>query len=191
MIELGECHLSEGPNLFCGGRVSVTFVPSKADRPVGVMVESESARIVLDNFAQRSFHPATRTKRPSIEIATWDDVFIILGLLDCVIFKPRRSPELDAVRLFRSVDEDSGFHATRFIEAGDRLLLVYEGGVMCVDRASNVMWHSKKYWDDVLVSASADRVCFLGYGEETYCLDVESGARSAGGSTDVGVRHGH
>ena len=186
MIELGECHLSEGPNLFCGGRVSVTFVPSKADRPVGVTIESESSRIPLDNFAPRSFDPVTRTKRPGIEIATWDDVFVILGLLDCVILNSRRSPELDVVRLFRSVDEDSGFHATRFIEAGDRLLLVYEGGVMCVDRASNVMWHSKKYWDDVLVSASADRVCFVGYGEETYCLDVGTGARRVEGDPDPG-----
>lgn len=185
MIELSEAYLSEGPNVVCDGRVSLTFVPSKADRPAAVTVESGSSRVLLDNFAQRSFDPESRTQRPSVEIAKWDDVFIILGLLECVLLNPRHSGELEVVRLFRRADEDSGFHTMKLIEAGERLLLVYESGVMCVDRVSNVMWHSSKCWDDVLLSASEDRICFSGY-DDNYCLDVGTGSRRVDGDPGPG-----
>lgn len=148
--------------VFC----TITQRPSKA------RISAGGDAVEIEGFADRQFDAKARDFVPICEVVRWGTLRILAGLPALVVAGPGGLQKHD---LFRTDSEDAGFYQMQWAEAGDRLLCAYESGLMVFDKAGSVLWHRRKYWDDVFLGLEGTSVKLFTADEEDLVLELESG----------------
>src|SRR5262245_40370271 len=66
----------------------------------------------------------------------------------------------DVYPLFREKGYEE-YWTTRIIESGDRLVIIYESGVLLIDASLRVCWHVRKYFNDEFVGSEGGLLKFV------------------------------
>jgi hypothetical protein len=87
------------------------------------------------------------------------DSFVIFGG-ERVYWVTDEGKFLHETSLFRRLD-CSEYWTTQVIEDRQRIIVIYESGVLALDEDLRVRWHRKKFFNDVFVSSEDDVLKFV------------------------------
>jgi hypothetical protein len=62
-------------------------------------------------------------------------------------------------------------------ECMDLLVGMYEGGILAIDPIGRVIWHCRKYWDDLFEGVEGNLLIFSGFEGSSFRIDARSGVR--------------
>jgi hypothetical protein len=82
---------------------------------------------------------------------------------------------LSEISLFRRL-EDTEYWTTKIIEDRQRIIIVYESGVLALDEDLKVRWHRKKFFNDVFVGVEGDILKFVQDHDTPWRMRAKDGA---------------
>lgn len=113
---------------------------------------------------------------PYCEATFWNDSLVILvGLLELVVINTRSDDPKHNIRLNRSSTDDRGFYRVQWMESGELLLCIYEGGVITFAAGGRTLWHQPKRWDDVFVRCTPELIEFSDDDDKLSAFDLATG----------------
>lgn len=103
---------------------------------------------------------------------------LLLGTLRAVLIDVAGQTIHGPFPLFRSPDDDQGFYSTQVYQAGESVVVEYEGGLIMVTQ-SQVVWHRAKNWNDLIESIDTQTIYLQGdageQGEALQQIDLQTG----------------
>lgn len=104
---------------------------------------------------------------------------LLLGTLRAVLIDVADQTIYEPFPLFRSPDDDQGFYSTQVYQAGESVVVEYEGGLIMIAQ-SRVVWHRAKKWNDLINSIDTQTIYLQGdaeeQGEALQQIDLRTGA---------------
>lgn len=174
MIELQDILLKEGEVVTVANGVKLIGSKPNGSRPSAITIRAESGEIEIANFAEMRFSPEAAGLVPICEVAIWKGHAFIVGLPAVVIAGGGAPLKCD---LFRRIGEDAGFYKTEWVEAGQRIFCIYESGIAAWNEGGQELWHIRKSWDDVFMSAEADRLVLVRHDGQRILIDPSDGSQ--------------
>ncbi len=77
--------------------------------------------------------------------------------------------------IFRTIGDEE-YWETTVLRMEDKAIFVYEGGVLAIDTDLKVLWHIKKFYNDVLGESTQDWIRLVRDHDQYYDVDLVSGA---------------
>lgn len=103
---------------------------------------------------------------------------LLLGTLRAVLIDVAGQTIHEPFPLFRSPDDDQGFYSNQVYQAGESVVVEYEGGLVMVTQ-SRVVWHRAKKWNDLIESIDTQTIYLQGdageQGEALQQIDLQTG----------------
>jgi hypothetical protein len=174
MMELLDISVREGEVVVLASDVKLVVSKVNGSRPSAMTVKTDSSRIEIDNFAGGRFNTDVNSLIPTVEVLIWWKHVFIVGLPAIVIVS---EGELLKCQLFRNVDEDTGFYRTEWLEVGQRLICVYESGILAWNEGGQQLWHISKFWDDVFAGFEGERLVLMIEGGDRIVIDPSNGSQ--------------
>jgi hypothetical protein len=137
-------------------------------------IRTESSEIEIADFADGRFRTEVNCLLPTVEVVIWKSKAFIVGLPSVVIAAGGVLLKHD---LFRNGGEDTGFYKTEWLDAGQRIFCIYESGIAAWNDNGDILWHVRKYWDDVFTGAEADGLTFVMHDGQKIMINQADGSR--------------
>lgn len=102
------------------------------------------------------------------------DQVLLFGGGQCYVVGSQGAVE-HSFSLFRS-EGDEEYWVTTFLERAPDLIIVYEAGVLAIDASFTVLWHQRKYYNDVLDGVEEDRLIFVRDHDTKWQMSLTDGA---------------
>jgi hypothetical protein len=174
VIDVQDRLISEGEVVCLSNGVMLMVPKVNGSRPSAVTIKSDIAELEIVDFAQGRFSANVNCLVPVVEVVIWEGKAFIVGLPSIVI---AGSGNLLKVDLFRKREEDTGFYMTEWMEFGQRLICVYESGIVAWSEDGHELWHIRKYWDDIFTGVEAGQLVLLREDGQRIIIDPSGGAR--------------
>lgn len=174
MIELQSITVNESEVVTLANGVMLIGSKLNGSRPSAITIRTERGEIEIADFAQICYSLEAARLVPTCEVAIWNGKAFIVGLPSIVMAGEGVSVKCD---LFRKTDEDNGFYRTEWVDAGQRIFCIYESGIVAWNDAGEVLWHVRKFWDDVFTGVEADGLVFLMHDGQRIMINQSDGSR--------------
>lgn len=150
MADILEAKLSSVETLLGTSDIYVSTRLNKGGRPADVLFRFGEESVVERSFAGLRFLSERNDLVPIFEFVQWKSLVIAIGLTRMLIFRANPPSVLTSTQLFRAAREDTGFYSVRADAFGHTLIVLYESGIASVSGDGELLWHRKKYWDDIV-----------------------------------------
>jgi len=155
-------------------RLIITHAPSDENGHGRARIETSVASIVLDGVVDDA------------ETAEAPRVFVISGTPSnaLVLLGGTRVYHVDSLghsQILSCLDRDmvnTEFWSMRLLLVQLGVVVVYEGGVLLVNRDLGVRWHVRKFYNDLLDRVEQDHLWFLEDHEQPWSINLGSGANT-------------
>ena len=174
MIEIQDIAVTENEALTLANGVSLVGCKLIGSRPNAITIRTESGELKIPDFSQPRYSPEAARLVPTCEVAIWNGKAFIVGLPSVVVAGGGEAVKCD---FFRKTDEDNGFYRTEWVDAAQRIFCIYESGIVAWANAGEVLWHVRKFWDDVFTGVQADCLLFVTHDGQKFIIDQSNGSR--------------
>jgi len=159
-----------------GERLEVMCLSGETDASGRARLEIGATSVVLDGVVD----DAETTDRPRVFVVTGEptDVMLLLGGT-----KIHRVDARGGVETPAALDRDTfdtEFWSLQLLVVESGVVVVYESGVVLLDRLLRLRWHIPKYYNDFLHKVEQGRLWFLEDHERPWSVDLTSGLKSDG-----------
>ncbi|KAB8172338.1 hypothetical protein FKV24_014940 [Lysobacter maris] len=162
----------------CGDAVLARSVGAGRRGLVDIIFVAADKEIDVKEFAGLRFDSSSGGMMPFVETGSWRGLLLVVGVRELLVFSVSSPANVEILRLYRSLDDDSGFYSGLMVEVGDVLFFIYEGGVVAIHSTGSVLWHRQKFWDDVFVRIDDEKLIFMKEGGATFSISCADGAEA-------------
>ncbi len=175
MIAIENKIVGVAPTEILGASLTAIAERNKRDRPANLVLKFEGGEVHEASFTKIRFDAESNQLMPLLEVGQWENIVLVMGWKKWLIFSVTPVTQIGSLDLHRSENEDAGFYRVNFLSQNGLLIAVYESGVAAISGAGKVVWHRKKYWDDVLLQANDGRLIFLTESGQRFAFECSSG----------------
>jgi hypothetical protein len=159
-----------------GERLRVTYGSGEAEASGRARLEIGEKRVVLEGVVD----DAETTEQPRVFVVTGEPVDVMLLLGGRNLYRVDTRGRTETLAALARDTFNTEFWSLRLLAVESGVVVVYEGGVLLIDRLLQPRWHVQKYYNDFLHKVEQGRLWFLEDHERPWSIDLTSGLKSNG-----------